>query len=58
MSKQKPPDLITEILNSLKTEDEIYLSHFKKELWTINDFSSLMAEFPPEKFDKIHSDSR
>lgn len=54
MNKQKSPDLITEILNSLKTEDEIYLSYFKEELWTIKEFAALMAGITPLKFDLLH----
>jgi hypothetical protein len=40
--KEKKPDLIKEILNSLKTDDEIYLSFFKEELWTIKEFAALI----------------
>jgi hypothetical protein len=50
----KPLDSISEILLSVKTEDEIYGSYFKKELWTIKEFTALIAGITPRKFDQLN----
>jgi len=49
-------DFLTKILNSSKSKKEVYLSYFQKEVWTISEFTSLVAGLSPEEFYEIHDD--
>ncbi len=48
-------DFLSKILGSSMSEEELYRSYFRQELWTIKEFASLMAGITPEKFEELYS---
>jgi len=45
---------LSRLLTSTKTNDEIYDSYFKEDLWTVNEFVALMVEITPAQYEELN----
>lgn len=54
MTVKTPQKTISELLALHITEEELYESYFKKELWSITELAALMSGISPEKLNTIH----